>query len=1014
MISHSIQFSHTQFIKTSLLFGLILLSFAAAAQEKCGTVQYQELLKNHITSQAHRPDFENWLQKKIRQKNFQKEGMMSVFNAEDDSLTIPVVVHIIHNGENIGTGSNISDARVLSQIEVLNEDFRRRNADSVNTPAMFQSTAADTKINFVLAKRDPEGLATNGIVRKKGDLKQYAMIDNWQLKANSYWPSEDYLNIWVAPLKNSLLGFAQFPQSETEPGLEESSAYKYTDGVVIDYEYFGLNEDVSPFSKGRSATHEIGHFLGLRHIWGDGGCDEDDFCEDTPNADDPNYGCPSEQVISCGSINMFQNFMDYTNDVCMNIFTHNQKERMRAVLENSPRRASLLTSKGGLAPVPVAVDLGIKKIISPVETSCDHTVAPEIMVRNYGQHDIWNFKLLYYVNGEKRDSVLQNIHLSPLDSVKVSFPGISLDGFPFSEFRFEIVQVNELEDENPDNNVKSIVFRTPPTTMLPFREGFENPDFQGEIFNPDQQKGWQIATAPDGSSSNKALLLECYNYKGGLGDKDFYFSPTFALSDQKKPVLKFRYAYAEYAGGSIEGLEVKISTDCGLTYQQKDLLFQNFGSDLASAHPVGEAFEPSGRLEWKNVQIDLGDYAGLENLRLSFAGINDYGNNLYLDNIEIAENENYANDLVLAEIGIPPVSCSQTIFPTVSVINNGESPVFAFDVHMASVWEEDINVHYSGLSIAPNDTAMIYLPAITAPFGSHSLSVTLEAPNGIADDFPQDNAKTVQYIIDSTREQLPLRMGFEADDESQQDWFTFNPDQNTTWELITLPDNENNRALYINHFDYESVNEKDWYISPLLDFSDKDFVSLSFSLSYAYNFNYLERFKVLVSTDCGNNFSAVAYDETGETISDTYSSESWRPADQVHWQKLSVPLNEYIGEENVRIAFVLENGYGNNLYIDNVEFFLSDQSITEIPEDQKFIFQNPAQRTLPITFNLKEKQAVGIRLYDMRGKMVFFNEFPNTLNQKYTIDISTLPAAVYILKVSGNYFYDNKRILIQR
>src|SRR5690606_32759144 len=116
-------------------------------------------------------------------------------------------------------------------------------------------------------------------------------------------------------------------------------------------------------------------------------------------------------------------------------------------------------------------------------------------------------------------------------------------------------------------------------------------------------------------------------------------------------------------------------------------------------------------------------------------------------------------------------------------------------------------------------------------------------------------------------------------------------------------------ALYINHFDYQAINEKDWFISPLLDLSGKDFVSLSFSLSYAYNFNYSERFKVLVSTDCGNNYTAVAYDVKGKAISETYSATSWRPAEQGHWQKLSVPLNKYIGEENVRIAFVMENGY---------------------------------------------------------------------------------------------------------
>lgn len=1013
MILQSLQFNYTQFIKPFFLIWFLTVFLSAQAQEKCGTVHYQELLKNRTPAKESQPEFEEWLQNKIHQKKNQREGVISIFSM-DEILTIPVVVHIIHNGENIGSGSNISFERILSQLKVLNDDYRRLNADSVNTPSLFKNSAADTRINFVLAKRDPEGLPTNGVVRKKGDLQQYGMADNWQLKANSYWPSEDYLNIWVAPLKNNLLGFAQFPQSDTEPGLDDASAYKYTDGVVIDYEYFGLNNSASPASTGRSATHEIGHFLGLRHIWGDGGCEEDDFCNDTPTADDANYGCPTKTVISCGNQDMFQNYMDYTNDVCMNIFTNDQKTRMRTVLENSPRRASLIVSKGAQEPVPVSVDLGIKKIISPVLTSCDDNVIPEIMVRNYGQDNISSFKILYYINSDTIDSLFQSINLSPLDSVKVSFPTASLQATSHFDFKFVIQQVNGLADENPDNDIKSVTLNVPLKSSLPFTENFENNTYQGEIFNPDQQYGWELVTANDGNNDNKALLLECYNYEGNLGDKDFYFTPVFALSEDLKPVLEFSFAYAEYSGGSLEGLEVKISKDCGLTYKDEDILFKKFGENLASAQTVGDAFVPSGRLEWKNIQLDLSDYAGSDNLRISFAGINDYGNNLYLDNIKIVENDSYTNDLQLVEIDIPPVSCTPTITPEVKVINKGISAIHNFDINLASVWEENINIQYSGLSIAPNDTVLIYLPAITAPFGTHSLSVTLQNPNGNPDDFPQNNQKTVQYIIDSTREDLPLRLKFDSELDDQTPWFIYNPDHNTTWELIQTPEDNNNRAMYINHFDYEEVNEKDWFVSPLLNLSNREFVSLSFLLSYAYNFNYTERLKVLVSTDCGNNYTSVAYNMAGKEISDTYSSKLWKPEEQVHWKELSVPLNEFIGEENVRIALVMENGYGNNVYIDDIEFFLSDQSVTEIPDDQNFVFPNPASDVLPIIFNLKEKEAVEISIYDMRGKILFFKEYPNTLNQKYSIDISTLPAAVYILKITGKTFYDNKRILIQK
>lgn len=1001
------------YLKALSTLALLLFFNSSKAQDKCGTVQYQELLKKqHLTNETD-SIFESWLQKEIILKEIERQNAMSTFSS-GEVLTIPVVIHIIHNGEPVGVGSNISTDRILSQMEVLNEDFRRLNADSVNTPSIFQGLAADPLIEFVLAKRDPEGLSTNGIVRKKGSFSEYAMLDNWELKSNSYWPSEDYLNIWVAPLKNKLLGFAQFPQSNTEPGLEEASAYQYTDGVVIDFEYFGINNDVSPVSKGRTATHEIGHFLGLRHIWGDGGCDVDDFCDDTPTVGAANFGCPTKTVESCGNQAMYQNFMDYTDDVCMNIFTEDQKTRLHAVLTSSPRRASLLESKGGIEPAIVANDLGIKRIISPLSISCENIVAPEIIIKNYGENDISSFQVLYTLNNDTIDSINQTVSLQPLDSIKLAFPTTILADTSNFSFNFIIQHVNDTTDGNLENNNKIIEINTPNQIALPLVENFENEEILGSIFNPDQQFGWQKINAPGLEGSNNSLRLEFFEYNANLGDKDFYFTPIFALEESKIPVLTFSYAYAEFSGGSNDGLEVRLSTDCGVTYNEDNILFNGFGEDIATAEKIGGSFLPLGRLEWKTVQIDLSDYKGQSNLRVSFAGINDYGNNIYLDNIEIKETTQHSQDLKLLKIAIPPVSCTQTITPEVLVVNTGASTIDNFTVKLSSVWDEDINISYSGLSIVPMDTISVDLPAITSPFGTHSITVDIQNPNGTPDGYPQDNIKSVQFVIDSTRETLPLRQKFDSEDPDKIDWFVFNPDNETTWELINTPGNLQNKAIFINHFDYEAVNEEDWLVSPILDFREKEFINLSFSVSYAYNFNYKERFKLLVSTDCGNNYTSIAYDISGEDISDTYSSKSWNPEDKDKWQKFSVSLNEFIGEENVRIAFVMENGYGNNLYLDDIEFFISEQPDNEIPIDKKYVFPNPSSDFLPITFNLQEKEPVLIALYDLRGKMLFQEEFPNTLNQRYNLNINSLPSAVYILKISGTTFNDNKRILIQK
>ncbi|MFO0506507.1 MAG: M43 family zinc metalloprotease, partial [Chryseotalea sp.] len=275
------------------------------AQDKCGTVPYmQHLYKKHAVDPLQ---VEKWLEKR-------KQTLSTQNNQKQNSTyKIPVVVHVIHNGEPIGTGVNISDEQIISQINVLNKDFRRENTDATNTPTLFQPVASGMGIEFILARQDPDGILSDGIVRKKGSRSIWSFSSEADLKAVCFWPSEDYLNIWVTNLSGTLLGYAQFPFT-TLPGLEGEPNIAATDGVVIDYEVFGSDDDgpffLDPqFNKGRTVTHEVGHFFGLRHIWGDDkssldNCIGSDFVDDTPNQAIDTGGCPTHPQVSCGQTNM--------------------------------------------------------------------------------------------------------------------------------------------------------------------------------------------------------------------------------------------------------------------------------------------------------------------------------------------------------------------------------------------------------------------------------------------------------------------------------------------------------------------------------------------------------------------------------------------------------------------------------------------------------------------------------------------------------------------------------------
>ncbi len=353
---------HWEWHATFILI-LCIINFAQS-QDRCGTVEYTRQLKKNGFLHESDEQFEQWLNEKIqKQKKDGKEKRTQI-----SSHKIPVVVHIIHNGEAVGVGTNLSDAQVFSQLEVLNKDFRRLNRDAVNTPPEFQPVAGTSSIEFLLAQTDPNGMPTTGINRVLGSKPEYTIADNIELTSQSYWPAENYLNIWVCQLTDRY-GFTQFPVS-TLPGLENSSQNRLTDGVIISFEVFGSSDygnfPLHPiYSKGRTATHEIGHFFGLRHMWGDvSNCQGTDYVDDTPPQAYETIGCPPHPQKECplsDPVNkMFQNFLDYTDDVCMNLFTQGQVDRMITVLENCPRRASLL-----LPLSPIQPEWQFPKIFSP-------------------------------------------------------------------------------------------------------------------------------------------------------------------------------------------------------------------------------------------------------------------------------------------------------------------------------------------------------------------------------------------------------------------------------------------------------------------------------------------------------------------------------------------------------------------------------------------------------------------------------------------------------------------------
>jgi len=306
------------------IFTLVLasISLIASAQERCGTETHTKNLMSNNANYATARDKVNTQTEKWIENHSN--------HSEKTIITIPVVVHVVWKTNT----HNISDAQIQSQIDVLNEDYRRTNVDKINTPNVWQTIAADTEIEFCLAATDPNGNPSTGIERTQTTHGKFGMdsdIHTSSAGGADDWPNDDYLNIWVCNIQSGLLGYASPPSNWVGDG----------DGLVIGYQYFGRTGTLqSPYHKGRTATHEIGHWLNLDHVWGGWGSCGNDQVADTPQQETENYSCPPFPLHpnACSTTNangdMFMNYMDYTNDACMNLFTNGQKTRMLAAINN--------------------------------------------------------------------------------------------------------------------------------------------------------------------------------------------------------------------------------------------------------------------------------------------------------------------------------------------------------------------------------------------------------------------------------------------------------------------------------------------------------------------------------------------------------------------------------------------------------------------------------------------------------------------------------------------------------
>ncbi len=594
------------------LIGILSFHFTIA---QCGTDAYNyDLVKDKLAEGENYVDFIE------RDFNYQYQESSDDLKNKKAIRTIPVVFHVIHAyGE-----ENISKEQILDQMRIINEDFQRKNSDASKTRTFFQGRATDMEVEFKLARVAPDGSCTEGITRTYDPVNTIEdRTDNDQeaKAAVTVWDPTKYMNVWVVKnIENGvegqrILGYAQFPGQGTS-----------TDGIVMVHDHLGGIGTSSAANAGRTLTHEIGHWLGLYHPFqgsgGSSGCfGRGDRVDDTPPVAEPSYGCTgSQNPNTCSGdfpdeVDNIENFMDYANGNCMNMFTNGQKTRMNSYLASFSLRGNVISSQN----------------LSVTGVNTNPTCAP-IADFWYGREqkeicagESMTFEGLSY-NGDVTTRTW---------TFEGGTPAMSSDQNPSIVYNTPGVYKVELEVSNATGSDK--ITKTSFVTVKPAISELKTPysdDFSTEIdgwdLQYDGETGWRRNIAR-GFSGNNCLQMIIDQNSPTATRYSAIMAPIDMTTNTGEPKLHFKYAYAQRSSSTTEVLQILVSDNCQQSW--KSIVGYNRGN--LSTAGISAGWRPSSTDDWAAKEIDLSSYSDAENLYIRFDVISNAGNSVFIDDINL-------------------------------------------------------------------------------------------------------------------------------------------------------------------------------------------------------------------------------------------------------------------------------------------------------------------------------------------------------------------------------------------
>jgi len=1018
---------------------------------RCGTMIHLQALLNqdqHLNSvnQSNRQEAMRMKQELLSNPATSQSTREFSPNTLTGPVHVPVVVHIV-----LPNAMQVSDDDVQRQIDKLNIDYAGINADSVNIPAAFKPLFGKSMIQFVLARRTPSGALTSGIERVNSNAQSNINnavdpVKRTSLGGLDAWDYTKYLNLWIGVDGSGMgiLGYATFPGADAPANQ----------GVFINAQSWGSNACyvIPQYNLGRTLVHEVGHYFGLLHIWGDdgGACTGDDFAQlpgtctvpaslligDTPNQAGSTAGCLNGVATDACSPSapgfMYQNYMDYTDDACYAMFTLKQVERMEYVIENC--RSSYLTSDGSTPPVGAVMnDASASAVVNPggfeitgctvknyPGTACAGSIDPKVRITNNGLDTLTSVKVIMIVDNGAPVVVDVNTSLEIGNSTVVTFPSTNFSNGPH-QLQFFTQSPNNTFDEVPSNDTLTYPFNVGTPAAGPVIEGFETsafPPMSWTLFNPDTTSlTWNRTTftARRGAGSS---FINFYNYPN-IGDLDYLITPLVDVSTADSILLSFERAYKRYQTGPgySDTLIIQVSTSCGTT-SFPITVWKKGGDDLSTSPGVFKDNWAPNPGDWYREKIDIKPFlpSGTTSVVVAFVAKNGYGQNLWLDDINLSSLTLAQNDVLASSISNPsPKQCVGLFTPSVDIVNNGKNTLtsarIVYRIAGPSGFLLVDSVNWIGtLTTSAIATVQLKPVSLSTP-GNYNMLAYTKLPNNGADQISSNDTARLTFRFIATLP-TPFFEGFESIAFPPTGWGLVNQDASATWFRTAAASKSGIASAVINNYLYDARGTNDDLESPVIAYNGIDSAFVKFSFAHATYFYPgstglpMDTLQIFITKDCGKTLIPV-YNKWGtdlQTVDEPnapYTSQ-FIPRSASDWKTETINVTQILGTTGLaQVIFRSKGNYGNALFLDDINFTTKTLPL-KLKMNGYLVSPNPFNSSFTIQHYIRPTNFRGIEISNAAGQVVFRTNYNGNAQSLINIDLSTQAAGVYFVKLVYN------------